>query len=336
MSDAPGLYPTTGKTPNDATPNNKALMSYVPGPFSLAGLRAIDTATHVEGAHWALANPIPWANSTNGYLVEMWVNLDAVGNFQDLFGDGSPSDSNTGVHIFANPDRTISAEGGFVGGFKSVQGGLITPGKWQYIVMQYTGTTTNTLNLYINGVLIATNITSGSPVNDVHAPFIAGIAVFPGNTINASLAYVGILLSGPGTGQGSPQARFEHAQQSLNQDYQNAWITGIDYQAVGGATATNGTGQFSINNLLNTAGLLYTTTQFTQDALHTYNINFAGVVDTFPALAINSVYTRSFHFPTPVGHYNTDFPFVTVFVNGSVGIQSFDMLAYGYNILGVF
>ena len=101
MPDIPAQYTGTGKVANDATPNNVNLMSYVPGPFSLAGLVPIDTGTFLNGTFWTLASIIPWASSTNGFLVEAWINIPAFPTTNmRIMGDEITSVSDAGIDLY--------------------------------------------------------------------------------------------------------------------------------------------------------------------------------------------------------------------------------------------
>lgn len=339
LVDLPGQFSGTGKAGNNATPVNEAGMSYVPGPFSLAGLAPIDTATHASGAHWILTTAIPWASSTSGYLVEAWIQLDAVasGVNQPIFGDDGGSTSNQGVTFYIDPSGHPSVIAGFSGAHFALSTLAPIPdkGQWVSVAWQYTGTVTNTFNIFVNGQLAATGTTNGTPVNTTQIPRI-GNSFDLGGQLNGSIAYVGVLLSGPGTGQGSPQARFEHAQQSLNTDYQNAWITGFDFDVLTG-TATTVPGSVSISNIFNPSGLLYAITPSNSDILHIYNTTPQVLNFQFPAIAANGVFTQTENIIKPLMQFNTIFFGITYSMN-STPTQSPTSVTYrvqGYNILGI-
>lgn len=338
MSSIPGLYaPSTGKAANNATPNDITKMSYVPGPFSQPGLTPVDTATHCNGTHWGLTTAIPWASSTSGYLVEAWIKLDeiATGGFQPIFGDDGSGPNNAGVTFYVDQTGKPGVTAGFSGSHFGLVATQALPSGWVYVAWQYTGTVTNTFNIYINGQLAGTGTTNGTPVNTVQLPRIGASFDLAGELFG-SIAYVGVLLSGPGTGQGSPAARYEHGQQSLNVDNQRFFLTKILVD-VWTTTATTTIFQMGFQNFFNPAGLLYVETPAAADQFHLYNtggvvLSAYNVNLAFSSLAVQQVVSRDITFTVPLITYNT--AFITISGSGAP-VTNAQINVFGYGLLSI-
>jgi hypothetical protein len=346
MVSLPGQYPSTTKSVNDATSVNETGMSNVAGPFSLPGLTAIDTGTHLgSGSHWTTATILPW-NTGNGWWVEMWFNIDqpANGITHRLFGDGNQA-SNTGVKIAVSPIGEIIAIAGFTGGSQLLKSsaGTIKPNTWYQVIFYYDTTISvpNTLYLYLNGKLVTSALPTGTAVNAVVAPWIGGNATDNASLEGGSMANIGILFggtTGPYATNLTPQARFEHAQQSLNVDYQNAWINKISINAFN-SDGTNPTTSIKVTlfNTYNYGGLLSVGTDFSQDALHTINTYQSSKVYFVGNMGINSGTTYiEDEMLKPLTHKNDSFPYFKVErLFGSTNDPNFVLGAQGYNILGI-
>lgn len=335
MVDLPGgIYGTsTGKTANNATPNNINLMSFAPGPFSQPGPTPVDTATHCNGTHWGLTTAIPWASSTSGYLVEAWIKLDkiATGGFQPIFGDDGSGANNAGVTFYVDQTGKPAVTAGFSGSHFGLVATQALPSGWVYVAWQYTGTVTNTFNIYINGQLAGTGTTNGTPVNTVQLPRIGASFDLAGELFG-SIAYVGVLLSGPGTGQGSPAARYEHGLQSLNVDYQNAWLKRVDI-SIDTLVANTSDSLLTVANARNTAGLMYAVTPSAADIFHIYKGSGNTSFVHFPPQAANQFTPYSLDYYQPLTHHNE--VFIELNTAGFTASQNTFLNIQGYNILGV-
>lgn len=337
MPDLPATFPSTGKTANDATINSLTNMRYVPGPFSQPGLTPTDTATFLTNNWWTLASAIPWASSTSGFMVEGWINIPAYPNHNMfMFSQDYPPVNNLGVAIYVDVNGFIQGWVGFAGGTKAAMSlNPISINTWHYIALQYTGTTTNTLTLWIDGVQQATTTTSGAPTNSAVLPAIGHTLAIAVADIGflGSIGYIGISLTPASTIQYQPNSRFIHAQQSINTDYQNAWVRKIDFTMVNAGTAGTVVGSININNLLNTSGLMDALTPTNLDPFHVYVPLATTTVVRFPVLAVNQIYPTSYDPAGLIGHVPTRFIKISIqnLPTGAV----WDMAVHGYNILGV-
>ena len=333
LIDTPGLYQATGKSQNGATIVNANLTSPVAGPFSLSGLPPKDTATFLNGTSWTLASTIPWSASTSGFMIDGWFFIENNPN-QNMFiiSDDYPPINNKGVAVYIDINGMLQFWCAFAGGARghsSLQ--PVSLNQWHYFKAVYNGNAVNNIELFLDGVTQNTSaLSSGAVVNALVSPSIgANHSGAQTKQFVGAIAYLGIFLGGIGP---SAAARFEHGMQSLNTDYQNVWIDGIEID-VSNTVATNSS-NYRFNNLFNPAGLLYSPTLASNDILHVTNPNNVEWFFNVPAFAANGSAVRSSFPPKPVTHPNTLFPVFTNFSGGN-GTMSCIYTIHGYNILGV-
>lgn len=334
MQDIPGHIASTGKTANDASSVNISGMSFVSGPFSQPGLPFVDTAVRLTaGAYWQLASTIAWSAGVAGIWVHFFIKPDTISVQNNLFGDG-----NVGAGMFAtiDPGGTIRWKLSLAGGDVTVTApNIIVSDVWQHVFLEYTGTSTNVMRIHVNGILISTATTSGAPLNSAAVPFIGNANGITSNPFNGSMTNVCITLGLSASGQFTPLARYQLAQQALNIDYQNAWISKIEINFINGGTAGTDFCNAQINNLLNTSGLLNVVTPVNISAIHNYAIQ-TSVFTPFlrgPKLSINGFFGIVFEPLQTVSHVSTRL--INVAVNTFTGTSLWDINVYGFNLLGV-
>lgn len=335
MFDVPGSFPSTGKTANNATLITPSLASNIPGPFSKPGLTPVDSTTHLNGTHWECASTINWAGATSGFYLDFWLNLDNINATQYVFGDSSPDTTNSGVAVHIDSQNMVVFDIGLVGGFKRViSSGLIVANTWYHIACQYTGTTNNTMTIYINGVQDNTMVTSGAPVNTTRVPWIGGNN-FHGNSIFGSVCNIGILLSNINAtqwGASAIPARYELGLQSLDVNMQKVWITGVDFTAFANVTST-AYSTILLDNIYNPAGLLYVDNSANTDPLHIINPFGNTLQWRFPAITANTINVQNFKPTNPITHLPLGFP---QFIVSSLATNTeLDLVVHGFNILGI-
>lgn len=336
MPDLPATFPSTGKAANDATINTLSTMQFVPGPFSQPGLTPVDTAGKLTLNWWNLAATIPWASSTSGFMIEAWVNIPAIPNHNMfIFSQDYPPVNSLGVAVYIDVNGFVQGWLALAGGNKATMSlSPLSLNTWHYVAFQYTGTTTNTINLWIDGVIQATTVTSGAPLNSALLPAIGHTTAAIGDTgFTGSITNVGICLTPPATIQYQPNSRFIHAQQSLNTDYQNAWVRKMDFTIVNGANAGTVVETININNVLNTSGLMDALTPTNLDPFHVYVPAAVTIPLRIPILAVNQVFPISYDPAGLVGQVSTRFIKINV-QNLPTGC-TWDLTVHGYNILGV-
>lgn len=330
LLDLPGNYPTTGKTAITTTINNSTLASFIPGPFSKPGLTPVDSATNLNGTYWQLASLIPWASSSGGYFVDMWVNIpnSMAGITQFLYCDDLAHFANTGFAIYISSAGLIAVEAAFTGGaVASVTNYTIQEDVWTYLAVNWSATN-NLLTVYANGAQIFSRTTSGTPVNATHNPRI-GSSPQDGGTFTGSITNIGILLSDIQSTQwgiNALQARYQLGLQSLNVDMQNVWLQGFDIYTYSGPTTWY---TYSFSNIQNTAGLLYRNTQIINTPLHVKQPG--NIFGDFIIPQQTTNYVASFRFPTPITNLPAEFMNFNDWA--STGPQ-YAANFYGYNMLG--
>lgn len=333
VTDIPGTLIGTGKTGANLTATGTVVTNF-PGPFSLSGLPPIDTSAFFNNAFWQFPNPIPWASSVNGFLVDFWVNLPTTalgpGLFQNLFGDGNGT-SNGGLNINITPTGVVTATEQFVGGSVSLTGVFVAPSIWHHIALLYTGTTTNTLSLWIDGLNVAQSATSGAPVNQT-SPFAPRIGsnTFFGGSLLGQMANIGVQLTYNTTNfMNQPANRYAMGQQSLNVDYQNVWLLGYDIIT---SSSTTTTLIYFFSNLFQPAGLLYSRSPAQVSPIHPApglsTIN--GVIPGQPATT--TAFIDRVRFPNALTHVNDSFILFSDWINTG---PHYTINLYGYNMLGL-
>lgn len=326
MNSLPSLYPVTGKSVNSATPNNKNLMSYIPGPFSLAGLSPVDTGIMLNGTYWSLGTNIVWPAS---FYLDFWFLPTNFNAFRWLLGDNVIAVGlGAGGNIFAALTTTGSGQ------VFTFPNAMLQLNAWSYIGVYVNN---GVVQIYINGVLGGSAIFTGTPVAPTEVMGLGGLG--PGgfsNIVGGSLANIGVKLNPPNFAVVpffSPAARFEMGQLSLNQNYQNAWIDGIDFEIFTGANAINLPTSLILSNTFNPAGLLYSQNFSSDDILHQVDTVANTLQWDWNGIPINNMSARSVNFYKPLTHYNDLFPVITP-SNFPVG-ATYGLIAHGYNILGV-
>jgi hypothetical protein len=324
--DEAGGYPATGKVGQDCTTSG-TIGPAIAGPFSLGGIAPVDSAINFLGGYYQMLSFIPWASSTSGFLVDFWVNLTSLGGFQNLFGDGDGV-SNGGLNINVSPSGVLTCNQQFTVTSSQLVGSVVmVPGQWYHVAYLYTGTTTNTTSLWLNGISNASATTSGTPVNSTNVVRIGSNTFFGGNFVGG-MANIGILLTYSTTFfMDQPNIRYMMGLQSLNQDYQNAWITGYDIMPLSVPAATY---SYSFSNIAQTAGLLYVTVTSQKTPLHPstpINQFVYGIIGQNTAVSIDHVRFPGFitHSPLTMINFND-------WVNTG---PRYTLNIYGYNLLAV-
>lgn len=332
MLDLPGQYPITGKTGNDATPNNTALMSPVFGPFSQAGLPPIDTATMLNNTYWSLAAAIPW-NQASGFIVDGFLYIPQKTNGGYIIADnaiGSTSgaaisvDTTTGQLRFGVGDSS---------GTQIASQNTVPFGQWFYFAAVYTGTTDNHIQLWINNTMVASAPTVSAITNTGNIPRI-GSRTGAGFGFVGSICNLGISLNNPQT-LGNPLARYEHFQQSLNTDYQNVWLTRLDLE-ISSVAALAAMTNIILSNVLNDGGLYYATTPAAIDSLHKYFIVNQPQTFTFSQLAaLQAIQYPPIVYPNPISHLNDSFLQFSASMSTGTVFPQVNYVVHGYNILNI-
>jgi hypothetical protein len=338
MPSLPGNYQTTQKNLNSATLNSDTLAYNIPGPFSRSGLTPVDSATYLNGNYWTLASAIPWNTATSGYYVDLWVNLTEYlsTTSQFLYCDDLAHFANTGFSLYVGTSGVLNVEAAFTGGAVVKGTATIIPlNIWVYIAAQWTAST-NTLNIIVNGTVIASYTTSGTPVNATHIGRI-GSSPQDGTTFTGSICNIGILLSDITATKWSvnaPQARYLLGLQSLNVDMQNAWITEIELIHQTGATATTGVSSVLLEDVFNPAGLLYANVPVNVNALHIWrDVTPNNPQWSFSLQGTNQAVTIIDSFQKPLTHVFDEFPIISNTNLSTVVVVT--VTVRGYNILGV-
>lgn len=335
MSSLPGNYSTTQKSTNDATLNNTTLASNIPGPFSKPGLAPVDSATYLNGTYWTCASSIPWASASGSYYIDLWVNIPqtSFGHYVSIFGDDDPIANNKGVLINMNPSGNVMVSAAFTGGAVTIGNGTLSPDNWHYIQVYWK---TGTLQFYIDGNIVGSAATSGTPVNSTLVLSI-GSDTFDGGSFVGSIANVGILLSditATQWGVNAIQARYQLGLQSLTIDMQNVWITEIEIIHQTGATATTGVSSVILDDIFNPGGLLYANVPVNVNALHIWrDVMPVSPIWSFGVQAVNEAVTITESFQKPLTHVFDKFPILT---NTNVStVAAVTATIKGYNILAV-
>lgn len=325
MTSLPGNYSTTQKNTNNATLNNPALASNIPGPFSQPGLTPVDSATHLNSTYWQLSNLMVWPTT---FFIDGWFKLDNVGGRQYFVL------SDDVVTIAINSNGTVLSEIMFSGGTVFATSTItISSGIWYYVSLYVSGTN---VVLYINGIQAASTTGSGT-INTPATHIKIGASNSAGNTFIGSIANVGILLTNPfGTpwGVNTIQARYLLGQQSLNVDMQNAWITEIELIHQTGATATTGVSSVILEGVWNPGGQLYANVPVNANALHIWRNGLPNSpIWSFSAQPINSAVTMIDSFQKPLTHVFDSFPILD---NSNIATAvTVTATVRGYNILGI-
>lgn len=317
LLDLPGNYPTTGKTTITTTINNSTLASFIPGPFSKAGLTPVDSAIHLNGTYWQLTNLITW---TTNFYIDAWFNLDSVGGRQYfVIADNVIS---IGINASGTIFGMIQYSGGAAFATSSI---TAVAGQWFHVALYVVGTS---IQLWVNGVQVASTGGSGTIVaTSTHVKIGADNSAT--NTFIGSVANVGVLLSDIQStqwGKNAIQARYELGLQSLNVDMQNVWLQGFDIYTYSGPTTWY---TYSLSNIQNTAGLLYRNTQIINTPLHVKQPG--NIFGDFIIPQQTTNYVASFRFPTPITNLPADFMNFNDWI--STGPQ-YAANFYGYNMLG--
>lgn len=327
MLDLPGHYPTTGKTANDATSVSPSLMSIIPGPFSKSGLTPVDSATMLNGTSWALSSTLNWAGATNGFLLDMWVNIPSVGTDMYLFGD-TFSGNTMGVAIEIRTDGRLRFTVGTPGADTIVNSTPTRTNVWQHLGFLWIPNTVGGLSIWVNGENVASNNTTGFITNTANIPHIASR---DGNNQPSfgAIANVGLILTNPfGTqwGNNIVLARYLLGLQSLTTDIQNLWLTGFDIVTLAPPAATY---QYSLSNLFLPSGLLYHNVSSTFDTLHI--VQPGNIFMDFAVPQQTSPFIDHVRFPNPVTSDVINFMNFNDWV--STGPQ-YEANFYGFNLLG--
>lgn len=323
--DIPGSYPATGKVNQNMTP--VGTFSVLPGPFSLGGLTPIDDSTLFTNAYWQYPTTIPWASSTSGFLIDMWIipQTIAAGHFQPLFGDGD-GQTNGGSDMTITPTGQLNWSLQCATTSAIMTGGMLQSG-WNYAAFLYTGTTTNTAQIWLNGTLVASANVAGAPVNSANNPRV-GSNTTNGGSFTGQIANVGMQFTYSTHFMNQPANRWLMGQQSTHTDYQNAWLTGFDISTITAPTAFY---TYSFTNMFQPSGLLYSENQSNYSPIHPVQRFGNGTLQyTIPTNA--SGYDRQIRFPQPITHQSI------VFINFNDWVNTgphYTLNVYGYNILGV-
>lgn len=330
----PGGYATaTGKVANNAT-LAAGSNTIVPGPFSLPGLAPKDTAGHFNNSYYTLATAPAWTGATGGFYIEALVNFDnAIGSSQYIYADNEPLTNHIGVECFTDSlGMPAFRVGNGTSTFTAVSTEILHSGVTYHLQFVYTGNITNTIQIWINGILQATTIVTGTITTSTLTPRIGSNPV-NGGTFNGSISHLAINLSGPPSLLGTAAARYEHFQQSLLTDMQSAFITKLRVESAPNAAHT-GTVTVTFGPVFNPAGLLYALSPASSDALHIYPNNiFQHTIYTIPSTALDAVYTVEDTFPQPLMTY--DSAFAQVSIGNTLTTDSYLTTISGYNILGM-
>lgn len=323
--DIPGSYPATGKTNQNLTPVGN--FGVLPGPFSLGGLTPVDDSSLFQSAYWQFGTTIPWASSTNGFLVDMWIIPQTLnnGSNQQLFGDGDgQSSGGNDMFITSRGQLQWLLQCGTTS--SNITGGQLQAG-WNYVAFLYTGTTTNTTSIWLNGIQVASGVTSGPPVNSTNNPRIGSNTAL-GGSYSGQMANVGIQLTYSSHFLNQPANRWAMGMQSTHTDYQNAWITGFD---IATATAPTAFYTYSFTNMFQPSGLMYSENQSNSSPIHPpQRFGIGAVLYVIPTNT--SGYDRQVRFPQPITHQSI------VFINFNDWVNTgphYYLNVYGYNILGI-
>lgn len=334
LTDIPGQYPSTGKTANNGTLTLPSAAPYnVPGPFSKAGLNPVDSATFLSEDFWTLSSTIPWASS-NGFTIDGWINPSLYDQF--IFGDDNVGLNNKGVYIqLSNLGNIIFLVGNGTSAFGILTNIVIPLNQWTYFACRY-NKTASTIEIWINGVLNTSASFSGTPANTLVLPGIGICSGIGGRAWLGMIANLGIILSDitlTQWGTNAILARYMLGEQSLNADIQNAWITNIDMAFDAGNFTSTALSFLFLHNVVNTAGLLYTSVPSSETILHLYGKNTTSLRWDWPALtANNQVYYQSYAPKNPITNLFDTFLYFQP--NGGAN-TSFTINTSGYNILGI-
>lgn len=325
MSSLPGNYTTTQKSRNDATLNNVALASNIPGPFSQPGLTPVDSATYLNSTYWQLANLIAWPAN---FYIDAWFMLPNIGGRQYFIL------SDDVVTLGINASGTVFAQLNYSGGSVfATTSTSITTNQWYHVALYVVGTN---VSLWLNGTQVASTTATGTintPAN--HVKIGASNAV--SNTFIGSITNIGFLLSdiaNTAWGVQSIEARYLLGQQSLKIDMQNAWVTEIEIIHQTGATATTGVSSVLLDEVWNPAGQLYASVPVNANALHILrSVVPIAPIWSFSAQPVNSVASIIDSFQKPLTHI---FDLFMILDNSNIssGVVV-TATVRGYNILGV-
>ena len=345
MFDIPGLWPSTGKTGANATPfGTTANTKYVPGPFSLSGLEPIDTGNSIANEAFNAPFLTQWQTITS-WIFDVWINMGSFaaggsGLPSGLFTDNSSIATNTGMNWFVDNNGFITAQIGYSGGRVILTSGTpISLSEWHYIAVTNSGNgSAGNINLWIDGQIVATATSSGTGVLGT----LGNSQLFQGPNFTGyygSFANFGIRFNYPIAGGSSSQstipARYEHGLQSLNVDYQNAWITGFEVECFSATGIAGNTASILLDGIFNSSGLLFASTPVLIDPLHTYPLFPNEIQYNFGPLAAASVNRVQTYPPIPFTHFNTSFLSMTFGVSSGAVFPFFSITVHGYNFLGV-
>lgn len=327
LVDIAGAYPATGKTANNGTiVHLNGSIVVAPGPFSLAGLPPIDSSQQYKGDVWGFGSLIPWSSSTTGYVVDFWIN-PSIPQFgqMNIFGD-TDGTTQGGLGIILNPNNTIKVLARFAGGNLNFNGStLIQNGTWYHVAILYSGTTTNTIAIYVNGVLDTSVTTSGAPISGGGPPQLGSIGPLSG-VFTGYMANFAIGLTYSTTNQFmQPMNRFLLGQQSLNTDFQNGWITGFDLSTV---SANSAILSYSLTNIQNFAGLMY------PSSLSNFSpIRQAVEGDVFYTIGVSTTSQMiQVRFPNPLTNREAEFINFNEWANTG---PNYTINVYGYNLMSM-
>lgn len=328
MEDVPGSYGSTGKTSNPATPINRNLLSYVPGPFSRLGLTPVDSATYLNSTYWQLANLITWPAN---FYIDAWFMLPNIGGRQYFIL------SDDVVTLGINASGTVFAQLNYSGGSVfATTSTSITTNQWYHVALYVVGT--NVL-LWLNGTQVASTTATGTintPANHVKI----GASNAASNTFIGSITNIGFLLSDIAStawGVQSIEARYLLGLQSLNVDMQYAWLKSIFLEVTNvSANATLAPGEITLGPMFNPSGLLYSRVHAATNPPNVYAGFPGSVFLTFPTLQGGAVFQQYIPFDNPLSHYPLTFPSFTMSFNANPTIfPSLSMQVNGYNFLGI-
>lgn len=336
LLDIPAGYTATGKTANNGTINNSALQSTIPGPFSQPGLTPVDSATQLSNTFYTLTSTIPFAQA-NGFWVDGWVYITQYTG-QYIISDNILGGT-TGISVFLNSVGNLQFSVGDNAGTTISSPNPVPLNQWFYFQAVYNGSALNTIELWINGIQVVTHTTTSVLTNSVSIPRIGtrpgGASGFTGSIANLGIALnqrPGASLNG--TNQALASARYEQGLQSLNTDYQNAWVTRIEMDASSVAALAALT-TVTLQTYFDPAGLLYVLTPAAADNLHAYTGSTNSSRYQFGQFAALQEQEKDVVFPNPITHFNDKFITFIFAVSTGTAFPSIAFRVNGYNILGV-
>ena len=111
---------------------------------------------------------IPQPTLSGGFSLSAWFNTTSSG-FQSIITMGGTNGvAAAGLNLFTNSGNVITSFGnGSTESYTTTPGTVINTGEWFHVLLTTNNlSTTSTVNLYINGVFAATNVTSPHPTID--------------------------------------------------------------------------------------------------------------------------------------------------------------------------